>query len=262
MKRRYLIAGNWKMNKTIGEAVELATKIKTGLTEIDDIDIAIFPPFTALYPVYEVIKESNINLGAQNLWYESNGAYTGEISPIFIVDVGCKYVIIGHSERRQYCGETAELVNRKLKTALKYGLISIVCIGETIEERENGKTYELVEREFNVAFDGLLPGTVPIRGQSPFLPITIAYEPIWAIGTGFTATPKIAEEVHKFIRKLVETKYGYKVAEEFRILYGGSVNSETISGLLREPDIDGVLVGGASLDAKSFIEIVKKANSI
>jgi len=231
--RRKFIAGNWKMNKTISESKELANKIKTKLSGVENVDIAIFPPFTALSSVYEVLKGSNIDLGAQDVWYESNGAYTGEISPSFLVDVGCKYVIIGHSERRQYCNETNELVNRKLKASLGFGLKPIVCIGETLEQKENGKTNEVVASEFRGAFDGLASVT----------PITIAYEPIWAIGTGLVATPEIAEGVHKFIRNLVETKYGGSIANDFCILYGGSVKPDNIRG--------------ASLDAESFVEIVK-----
>ncbi|MCK4353471.1 triose-phosphate isomerase [candidate division WOR-3 bacterium] len=250
--RRKFIAGNWKMNKTIEEAKELAEEIKTELNEIDKVDIALFPPFTALYPVYEVIKDSNIALGAQNMWYESKGAYTGETSPAFIVDIGCKYIIIGHSERRKYFNETDELINRKIKTALEWKLTPIVCLGETLEQREKGETQKVIEHQFNHGFMDL----DSVQASRT----TIAYEPIWAIGTGQTATPEIAEQIHKFIRGLVQKEYGSQTADNFQILYGGSVKPENIDGLIQELDIDGALVGGASLNPKSFIDIVKKTS--
>lgn len=249
--RRYLFAGNWKMNKIISEAKEFATKIINELKDIKEVEIAIFPPFTALYEVYKVIKDSNIKLGAQNLWHEDKGAYTGEISPSFIVDVGCKYVIIGHSERRKYISEDDELVNRKIKAAIKWKLTPIVCIGESLEEREKGDTYKVIEQEFT-------HGVKRLTGEE-FSQTIIAYEPIWAIGTGRTATPETAEEAHKFIRKLIQNKYSEEVAANYQILYGGSVTPDNIEGLISEENIDGALVGGASLDIDSFTQIVKRS---
>ena len=237
------------MNKTIQEAGELANKFVTELKDVDDVDIAIFPPFTALYETYKIIRETNISLGAQNLWYEPKGAYTGEISPAFIVDVGCKYVIIGHSERRKYFQEKGELINHKVKSAMAWKLTPIICIGETLEQMEKGETHQIIENEI-----GELEGI-------NFSKVTLAYEPIWAIGTGRTATPETAEETHKFIRDLIQKKYGSEIASNLRILYGGSVKPDNIETLIREPDIDGALVGGASLDANSFIEIIKKTRS-
>ncbi len=248
--RRYLIAGNWKMNKTIQKACELVNGLATESKNINDVDIAVFPPFTALYEVYKITKETNIDLGAQNLWYETKGAYTGEISPEFIVDVGCKYVIVGHSERRKYFQEKDELINRKTKLAIEKNLIPIVCVGETLEQRENGETRKVIEYKINEL------------ENIDFSKIVLAYEPLWAIGTGKTATPEVAEEAHKFIRDLVQTKYGSEVASNIRILYGGSVKPDNVKILMNQPDIDGALVGGASLDVNSFMGIIKGSISL
>ena len=238
------------MNKTIQEARELVNKLVAELKDVRDIDIAIFPPCTALYETYKIIKGTNISLGAQNMWYEPKGAYTGEISPAFIVDVGCKYVLIGHSERRKYFQEKDELINRKVKSAIEWNLIPIVCIGETLEQREKGETNKVIEYEIN-ELEGI-----------DFSKIVLAYEPIWAIGTGKTATPETAEETHKFIRDLIQKKHSPEIASNLCILYGGSAKPDNIEALIRKPDIDGALVGGASLEADSFIEMIKKARSV
>lgn len=239
------------MHKTIRESREFALEIKKNLSDVSKVNIAIFPPFTALKAVYEVVKDSNISLGAQNMWHEAEGAYTGEVSPVFLTDIGCRYVIIGHSERRQYYGETDELVNKKIKAALNWGLIPIVCVGETLEQRGQERTEEVIQREFAGGF----------KDVDEVTNIAIAYEPIWAIGTGKTATPETAEKAQKFIRNLIRDKYGTTIASDFLILYGGSVKPDNIDGLIAQPDIDGALVGGASLDAESFIKIVKATES-
>lgn len=249
--RRPLIAGNWKMYKTINEAVHLATGIKRGLIDFTEADIILCPAFSALNSVYEVIMDTHINLGAQNLFWEKEGAYTGEISPIMVKDCGCEYVIIGHSERRKYFFETDETVNKKIKTALEIGLTPIVCIGETLEEREAGKTVEVVKKQLVGGFSNF--------NSEEILRMVIAYEPVWAIGTGKTATPGQAEEVHKFIRNWLADNFSGEVSAALRILYGGSVKPSNIKELMREEDIDGALVGGASLENNSFIEIVKNA---
>jgi len=252
--RKPLIAGNWKMYKTWDEAQKLAKNIKAELNDVNDVDIVVCPPFTALAAVHEIIKDSDIALGAQNMHWENEGAYTGEISPVFLVDLGCKYVILGHSERRQHFRETDEEINRKIKAALAYGLTPILCVGETIYEREKGETENVVERELTNALSGLKYDDIKN--------IIIAYEPIWAIGTGKTATPEIAEAVHKFIRNFIEKNYSSEVASELRILYGGSIKPDNIRGLMEEPDIDGGLVGGASLKAESFVGIVRGARQL
>lgn len=246
--RRPLIAGNWKMYKTPKQAKELAQQLKTDLADVKDVDIAICPPFTALPVVAEAIKGSNIELGAQNMHYETKGAFTGEISPEFILELGCKYVILGHSERRQYFNETDELINKKLMTALKMNISPIFCIGEKLSERESGKTFDIIKSQLNNGLAGIKEGIDKI---------IIAYEPIWAIGTGKTATPKQAAEVHEYIRDWLKKNCSLKVAEEKRILYGGSVKPDNIDELMAEKELDGALVGGASLEAQSFIRLVK-----
>lgn len=246
--RKHLIAGNWKMYKTPKQAKELAEELKSGLANAKDVDIVICPPFTALPIVAQVVRGSNIGLGAQNMHYETKGAFTGEISPEFLLELGCKYVILGHSERRQYFNETDELINKKLMTALKINLYPIFCIGEKLSEREAGKTFEIIKNQ-------LALGLMKIRDGIDN--IIIAYEPIWAIGTGKTATPKQAAEVHSFIRDWLKKNYNQTVAEEKRILYGGSVKPDNIDELMAEQDLDGALVGGASLEEQSFIRLVK-----
>lgn len=250
--RKFIIAGNWKMHKTVGEAVSLAEEIRNGISEIDRTEIVVCPPFTALRAVAGVISNSSISLGAQNMHWESEGAYTGEISPKFLVDVGCDWVIIGHSERRKYFGEKDEDVNRKVKAAFKFGLKPIVCVGETLQEREKGVTEKVVETQVRGGLAGLSPEDTE--------KLVIAYEPVWAIGTGRTASPGTANEVHAYIRNLIGFLFDESTGSGMRILYGGSVTPENISELISMPEIDGALVGGASLRASSFVEIVREAS--
>jgi triosephosphate isomerase len=249
MARLPFIAGNWKMNKTVGEAVDLVRELQEAISGVKEVEVAVAPPFTALYAVRRELEGSRIRLAAQNLYWEEKGAFTGEISPLMLKEVGCDYVIIGHSERRQYFGETDETVNRRIKAALAQGLKVIFCIGETLKEREEGRTFLVIERQIEGGLKGL--------GDNEMRDIVIAYEPVWAIGTGKTATPEQAEEVHRFIRGKVEKLYSRKVSEEMRIQYGGSVTPENIKGLMNQPNIDGALVGGASLKAESFSKIVR-----
>jgi triosephosphate isomerase len=249
--RRPIIAGNWKMNKTMTEAINLVNLLKRALYEAGDVDIVVCPPFTALGEISELLLDSNIMLGAQDVYWEEKGAYTGEISPLMLKDIGCKFVIIGHSERRRYFNETNQTVNKKAKAGLNLGLIPIVCVGECLEEREAGKTLEVVR-------DHVENGLAEITKQQ-VLNMIIAYEPVWAIGTGKTATPEQAEEVHRFIRKVIEERYDRDTALLTRIQYGGSVKPANIKDLIAQEDIDGALVGGASLDPEAFIQIVKGA---
>ena len=249
MGRLPFIAGNWKMNKTVGEALDLIRELKTAISGMKGVEVAVAPPFTALYGVHKELEGSSIRLAAQNLYWEEKGAFTGEISPLMLKEVGCQYVIIGHSERRHFFGESDETVNRRIKAALAQGLKVIFCIGETLGERENGKTFLLIEKQIEGGLKGL--------GDKELRNMTIAYEPVWAIGTGKTATPEQAEEVHRFIREKVERLYSREVSEEIRIQYGGSVTPDNIKGLMSQPNIDGALVGGASLKAESFSKIVR-----
>jgi triosephosphate isomerase len=248
-KRRPIIAGNWKMNKTSVEAGDLVRKIAYAVVDVKDRDIVVAPPFTALFALNDIIRGTNIALAAQNMHWEDKGAFTGEISAEMLLDLGCKYVIIGHSERRQYFGETDETVNKKLRQALNKGLLPIVCVGETLNEREAGKANEVIERQIT----GALKGVTAAEMQK----VVIAYEPVWAIGTGKTASPEQANEIHGFIRKKIEIAYGKEVAGAVRIQYGGSVTPENVSSLMAMPDIDGALVGGASLKPESFAALVK-----
>src|SRR5574341_528479 len=250
-KRRPIIAGNWKMNKTAAEARDLATKLAPLVSGVKDRDIVLAPPFTALQSVGEAIKGTNMALAAQNLHWEDKGAFTGEISAEMRLDLGCKYVIIGHSERRQYFGETDETVNKRVRQALKKGLLPIVCVGETLAEREAGKLTEVISRQ-------VTGGLKDITAED-MKKMVIAYEPVWAIGTGKTATPEQANEVHALIRSKVKSLYDAGIAEGLRIQYGGSVTPENVSTLMAMPDIDGALVGGASLKPESFAALVKFA---
>lgn len=247
--RKKVIAGNWKMNKTTPEAIELANSLNRELYKVDDVEIILCPPFTALDEVSEVIYESNIELGAQNMHWEESGAFTGEVSGLMIKDLNCRFVILGHSERRQYFHESNEIVNKKVKAALKTGLVPIVCVGETLEEREKGKTFDVLTDHVTNSLKGLTADEIKN--------IYIAYEPVWAIGTGKTATPEQAQEAHQFIRGLIKKNHSAQSADEIIILYGGSVKPGNTKELVTQKDIDGALVGGASLDAKSFSEIVK-----
>jgi triosephosphate isomerase len=249
MGRLPFIAGNWKMNKTVGEAIDLVRQLKSSMSKIDEVEVAVAPPFTALYAVHKELEGSPIHLAAQNLFYEEKGAFTGEVSPLMLKEVGCQYVIIGHSERRQFFGETDETANRRLKAALGQDLKPIFCVGESLKEREENKTFLVIEKQ--------LEGGLRNLGEKEFKNIVIAYEPVWAIGTGKTATPLQAEEVHRFIRERVESLYSQEIAEGVRIQYGGSVTPENIKGLMDQGNIDGALVGGASLKAETFIKIVR-----
>ena len=245
------IAGNWKMYKTIPEAVEMVKALKEASSEQIEAELVVIPPMTVLSEVKKAIEGSQVKLGAQNMYWEDEGAFTGEISAPMLKDAGCEYAVIGHSERRQYFGETDETVNKKIKAALAHNLIPIMCIGESLDEREKGKTIEKVEDQINAGLEGL--------GKDEISRLIIAYEPIWAIGTGLTATPSQAEEVHIFIREKLAEKYGNETASCAIILYGGSVKPASTYELLKEKNINGALVGGASLEADSFIQIATEA---
>lgn len=247
--RKPLIAGNWKMYKTGPQAAEVASRLKSLVGDIMDVEVMVAPPFTALGTVAGILKGSVIRIGGQDLFWEAEGAYTGEISAPMLKGAGCTHVIIGHSERRQYFGETNATVNRKIRAALLGGLIPVLCIGESEAERDSGQTFSVVQRQLEEGLEGFSSDDVQ--------KMTIAYEPVWAIGTGKTATTDQAQEVHEFIRGRMETAYGNSVAKAVRILYGGSVKPENIGELMAMPDIDGALVGGASLDADSFAGIVR-----
>jgi len=245
------IAGNWKMNKNINEAIELVSSLKSVEKELSEAAVVVIPPFTALREVKKTLEGSSIKLGAQNLFWEEKGAFTGEISPHMLKDAGCAYVVIGHSERRQHFSETDEVVNKKIRAALAQGLVPIMCIGESLEEREKGETITKVDTQLRAGLEGL--------GKEEMSLIIIAYEPIWAIGTGLTATPAQAEEVHSFIRDRLRENYGNEIGSYVIILYGGSVKPDNTYSLLKEKNINGALVGGASLEADSFIQIAKEA---
>ncbi|MFH2203793.1 MAG: triose-phosphate isomerase [Elusimicrobiota bacterium] len=248
--RRPLIAGNWKMNLDLKGSVELVKGLLGGLQNGEQLpDILVAPPYTALTVVAETIKGGPIMLGAQNLHWAPNGAYTGELSAAQIKDAGCAAVIIGHSERRQYFGETDETVNKRLGAALKEGLLPIVCIGETLDERESQKTWRVLETQVKGALAGYAAAALAT--------LVIAYEPVWAIGTGKTATPEQAQEAHKFIRQQLAKLYDQNFADSVRILYGGSVKSDNVDSLMANPDLDGALVGGASLKVEGFLRIIK-----
>ncbi len=249
--RKPIIAGNWKLNKTPHEAIILANELKRDIVDVDGVDIVLCPPFTALADVADVLTETNIALGAQNIFWEDAGAFTGEISAPMLKDLGVAYVIIGHSERRQYFYETNETVNKRLRAALKHGLVPIVCVGENLGERESNKTFDVVKNHCEGSLKGLTEEEVK--------KIVLAYEPVWAIGTGKTATPQQAQEVHVFIRQLLGKMFDPDVAGSVRIQYGGSVTPDNIVALMSQADIDGALVGGASLKAPSFAAIVKGA---
>lgn len=248
-QRRPLIAGNWKMFKTPGEAAETAKQLVRHAGAVTDIDMMIAPTFIALAAVFAAIKNSPVALGAQNLYWENEGAYTGEISAPMLKSAGCQYCIIGHSERRQYFGETDETVNKKIKAAIKAGLQPVFCVGETEKEQESGQTLSILDKQIKKGLEGLVSAQLDS--------LIIAYEPIWAIGTGKTATDDQAQEVHRFIRSLVKDNFGRALSDSIRILYGGSVKPDNIASLMAMSDIDGALVGGASLSAESFSQIIK-----
>ncbi len=244
-----LVAGNWKMYKTAAEAGEFVQQLKTLLKDVQGVEVAVCPPFTALYAVARELAGGKVALGAQNMHWEEEGAYTGEVSPKMLKEAGCRYVILGHSERRQYFQETDQMVNKKLKAALKWGFVPIVCVGEQLAEREAGKTAAVVAGQMEKSLDGL--------NSEELAGVVIAYEPVWAIGTGRTAQPEDAQQVNSFIRELLAARAGRPAADKVRILYGGSVKPENIASLMAQPDIDGALVGGASLQADSFAAIVE-----
>jgi len=246
--RKPVIAGNWKLFKTIPEAVAMLGELKPLVAVNTTVEIVVAPVFTALSKAADTLAGSNINLSAQDCYWESEGAFTGEVSPRMLKDAGCSHVIIGHSERRQYFGETDTTVNSKVKAALAGGLVAIVCVGETLAEREDGTTFKVIERQVAGALEGL--------AADALARVIVAYEPVWAIGTGKTASDEQAQEVHAFIRNLICRLFGQSVADGLRILYGGSVKPENIKGLMSQADIDGALVGGASLKADSFAAIV------
>jgi len=247
--RRMIVAGNWKMNMNQKEAERLSKEIAERVGTVAGTDVVLCPPFTSLHAVREAVDGSSIALGAQNMHWEEKGAFTGEISSNMLLTAGCNYVILGHSERRSYFGETDEIIARKVVAAIKSGLIPIVCVGETREQREEGVTEQVVERQIRGAFEGLSPGD--------FEGTVIAYEPVWAIGTGLTATAQQAQDVHSYIRGVIAEMMGRDAAERTRIQYGGSVKPSNAGELFGRPDIDGGLIGGASLDADSFAEIVR-----
>ena len=249
--RKIIIAGNWKMNKTSFEAVELSNSLKRELGDVASVDIVVCPPFTALTEVNDVLLETNIALGAQNLYWEDSGAFTGEISAAMIKSAGAAYVIIGHSERRQFFSETNETVHKKIAAALRHNLTPIVCVGENLKEREENKTFPVIKNHCEGALTGFSVDDVQ--------KMVLAYEPVWAIGTGRTATSAQAQEVHQYLRELLAKMFNDEAAQNIRIQYGGSVKAENIAELISQKDIDGALVGGASLQADSFVKIVKNS---
>lgn len=247
--RRPLIAGNWKLHKTIAEALELVTVLKNDLNDVKDRDIVVAPVFTALASISKVLNDGPVSLGAQNCHPEPSGPFTGEVSAPLLRDAGCRYVIVGHSERRTLFNENNDFIRQKVKAVLDEGMMVILCIGETLEERNENRTFEILERQIVANLADFLPTDLE--------PLIIAYEPVWAIGTGRTATNEQAQEAHLFIRDLLKKRYGRNVADQTRILYGGSVKPDNVDGLMAMPDIDGALVGGASLKAADFIRIVR-----
>jgi triosephosphate isomerase (TIM) len=252
--RRPIIAGNWKMYKDINESIELSNAIKRGVFDAENVEIVVCPPFTNLSEVGEMFVGTNVGVGAQNCHWEKEGAFTGEISVAMIKSVNCAYVIIGHSERRKFFGETDETVNKKVASVIGGGLVPIMCVGETLEEREGGKTMDVVKKQVLGGLEGF--------GKDDLEELIIAYEPVWAIGTGKTATPSQAEEVHGMIRSLLAERFSSAFADALRILYGGSVNPGNVKELMWENDIDGGLIGGASLKPDSFIEMVKTTSQL
>ncbi len=245
--RRPLIAGNWKMHMKLGEASELTRRVVDGCRGFDYVDVVLMPPFTALATVASAVAGSSIRLGAQDLHWEEKGAYTGEVSPGMLKDVGCIYALVAHSERRQLFGETDRSANRKVLAALAHDLVPVLCVGESDAERDRGVTFVVVDRQVKEGLKDV--------AESQLDRLVIAYEPIWAIGTGRTATPAQAEEVHQSIRGQLAKLFGSQAAAKVRILYGGSVKADNVDDLMAEADIDGALVGGASLDASSFTRI-------
>jgi triosephosphate isomerase len=249
--RTPLVIGNWKMQGTIAEARPLATGVRDGLKRFKGADVVLCPPFTALAAVAEIVKDGPVRLGAQNCHWEAAGAHTGEVSPVMLAEIGCQYVLAGHSERRREMGETDEIVAKKVQAAFAHGLIPVLCVGETAEERRQGLTFTTVEGQLRAGLAGLPPESIA-RG-------VLAYEPVWAIGTGQNATPQQAAEVHGYLRGILSELTSKEIAQGIRILYGGSVKAENTEELVAAPEIDGALVGGASLNAPGFVAIAKNA---
>lgn len=249
--RKPFMAGNWKMNLNLKESVELVRAIAREAPEPDRVDVLVAPPFTSLAAVKEAVGSDRILLAGQNMHWEPHGAYTGEVSPPMLVEAGCTHVILGHSERRSLFGETDDMIDRKAESACRFGLAPIICIGETLEEREENRTTEVIE--------GQLRGSLSRFREQKVLPpsVLLAYEPVWAIGTGKTASPEQAQEVHDQIRKWLAGQFDAETAETARILYGGSVKPDNVRELMSMPDVDGALVGGASLKASLFVPIVR-----
>jgi len=247
--RKKVIAGNWKMNNDLNGTVNLISELKKGINEQTKALVIVCPPFTSIETAQALLKDSFIKLGAQNMYFEESGAFTGEISPSMLKSVGCEYVILGHSERRTIFGETDQIINKKIKTAIKHGLKPIFCIGETLEEREKEITFEVCEKQIRFGLEGLTEAELSY--------LIIAYEPVWAIGTGKTATNEQAQEVHAFIRGLISRLLSANFAQNLIIQYGGSVKPENAKELLAQPDIDGALVGGACLKSDSFLKIIE-----
>lgn len=251
MKRLPLIAGNWKMNLSVDDSIKLVGDIVAGTQKLEGVEVLVAPPFTALGAVREAIGDSGIFLGAQNMHWETKGAYTGEISGTMLREAGCTHVILGHSERRSLFNESSEMIDLKVKAASGLGLIPILCIGETLEQREAGQTFDVIKEQLDLSLknyrtNGMMPPST-----------VLAYEPVWAIGTGKTATPQQAQEVHRFIREWLDVDFDSETASQVRIAYGGSVKPDNIADLMSEEDIDGALVGGASLRADSFLQIIR-----
>lgn len=253
--RRFLIAGNWKMNGGPADAAELLEGLKKYKVEIsDDVDVLVCPPYVSISMAVNYLHDTDIQVGAQNLYFENSGAYTGEISAPMLVESGCSYVLIGHSERREYFGETDESVNKKIKKALEFELVPVLCVGESLDQRKADIHLELIKNQVIAAFDGI--------SASEALDVVVAYEPIWAIGTGETASPEQAQDMHAHIRGVLADLYDDETADEIRILYGGSMKPDNAEELLGQPDVDGGLIGGASLKAESFAEIITTAEKL
>lgn len=247
--RKPLIVGNWKMNKTVTESIVLIKELVDLVNGYQDTEVVICPPFTSLWVAKELTQDTNIILGAQNVYFQNDGAYTGEISARMLQNIGCSYVILGHSERREYFQESSQEVAKKVRQALHFGIKPIICVGEKLTERETGKAQYIVKEQIEALF--------PVLDFPRIVEVVFAYEPVWAIGTGKSATPQDANEMIQYVRKLLTIKYGKDQAQKVRILYGGSVNPGNIKPLMAESDIDGALVGGASLDAGNFSKLVK-----
>ena len=249
MSRKLFVAGNWKMNTSVDQAVELARGVAAATASVETVDVAVCPPLVYLSPVAQALEGANLAMGAQNMFYEDNGAFTGETSGAMLLDVGCRYVILGHSERRHVIGESDELINRKVVKALADGLLPILCVGELLEERRADQTMDVVARQVRIGLEGI--------SKADAAKVTLAYEPVWAIGTGETASPEQAQDVHAMIRGLLVELYDEELARGVRIQYGGSVKPANAAELLGQDDIDGALVGGASLTVEAFAGIIE-----